>query len=137
MKESTMLRLRRQDTRDEISRYRRRRTQVQSVLNSVERSFDGDIERIRSKNQSMRTEGENGFGGLSHIYQVNETIASEIEKSEYEDSAVSSIMDNLRSELRNIDSRISSLERDVSRLNSQITNAENRERQEFLDKLMG
>lgn len=137
MKESTMLKLQRQDVRDEISRYRRRRTQVQNVLNSSEYSFDGDIQKIRLKNLSMRTEGESGFGGLNHIYQVNEMIASEIEKSEYEDPTVSSIMDNLRKELRNIDSRISSLERDVSRLNGQITSAENRERQDFLASLMG
>lgn len=124
MSRSSSLKAQKRNEEDKLRKLRRRKTDVENVLDNVRNDFDGEINKINKKMDDLIDQQENGFMRFVHIYKIETDIRSEKEKSVYSDNNMSNVQDALSNEIRDINSKISTCESTISSLEGQIRQAE-------------
>lgn len=132
MKQSSILKNRQQDSERRLREYRRRKSQLEDIRNTLNSSFEDcawDISNYcRNVNQNVnagiRLEG--GSADSENLFRREEGIG---------DYNMSQSRNYVVAEINSVDNKISDLEREIARLGSSILSAERKEKEELRKRL--
>lgn len=109
------------DKKSELSTLKKRRDQVQAVIDSIDGSFSDNVDKINKKISSSASD----LGSLTGVSEVS-TARSNLsaKKEKYNDGKMSDCRDSLVAERRRLNTKIDSLNGDINRLKYKIDNAD-------------
>lgn len=113
------LKRQRSDKISDLSALKKRRDQVQAVINSIDGSFSDDVDKINKK----ITSSANDLGSLKGVSAVS-TARSNLtaKKEKYNDGKLSDCRNALVAERRRLNTKIDSLNGEINRLKYKIDN---------------
>lgn len=109
------------DKKSDLSALKKRRDQVQAVINSIDNSFSDNVDKVNKKISSC-TSNLSSFTGVTAVNTARNNLSDKKEK--YNDGKLSDCRDALASERRRLNTKIDTLEGDINRLKYKIDNAD-------------
>ena len=132
MKQSSILKGQRTDAEGELRKYKTRKSQLEAIRNNLNSDFEDSARSVTNHCNNAKSDMSSGINlngrnvALSSLFWNEEGIS---------DSDLSQSRSYIVSVINAVQTKISDLEREIGSLNSRITAAEDKEKEEMLEKL--